>query len=67
MSDKPKINYNEDQDTEPVSLGYEGSDVTMLMRFLYLAFLVFSIYYVISNGVPSLRQWLTNPPIQLFG
>ena len=59
-------NYDEDSDDKPIRLGYEGSDVTMIMRFVYLAFLIFAVIYVISNGVPSLREWLTNPPIDLF-
>lgn len=61
-----RAQYDEDQEDKPVKLGYEGSEVTVIMRYAYLAFLIFSVYYVISNGVPSLKEWLTDPPIDLF-
>jgi len=66
MVDPKTPQYNEDQDEERIRLGYEGSDVTMIMRWAYLLFLLWSVHYVISNGVPSLREWLTNPPIDLL-
>jgi hypothetical protein len=59
-------NYDEDQDERPLRLGYEGSKVATIMIFAFLGFLIWSIYYMVSNGVPSLQEWLTDPPISLF-
>ena len=64
--EKKALYFDEDQDHLPVSLGYEGSKVSTIMIFAFLAFLIFSIYYVLSNGVPSLQEWLNNPPIELL-
>jgi hypothetical protein len=67
MSDPDRLpNYDEDQDERPVRLGYEGSKVATIMIFAFLGFLIWSIWYMVSNGVPSLQEWLTDPPISLF-
>jgi hypothetical protein len=67
MSDSDRLPYyDEDQDQRPVRLGYEGSKVATIMIFAFLAFLIWSIWYMVSNGVPSLQEWLTDPPISLF-
>ena len=57
----------DESDTEPVRIGYEGSEVSGFMRWAYLIFLAWGVYYVIRYGVPSLKEWLTNPPSSLFG
>ncbi len=67
MSDeRDQLYFDEDQECEPVRLGYEGSKVATIMIYAFLAFLVFSVYYVVSNGVPSLQEWLNDPPVDLF-
>ena len=58
--------YDEDQNERPLRLGYEGSKVATIMIFAFLAFFIWSIWYVVSNGVPSLQEWLNDPPIDLL-
>ena len=58
--------YDEDQEQRPVRLGYEGSRVATIMIFAFLFFIIWSIWYVVSNGVPSLQEWLNDPPIDLL-
>ena len=65
-ADKQTPFYDEDQEDRPVKLGYEGSKVATIMIFAFLFFLIWSIWYVVYNGVPSLQEWLNDPPIHLL-
>ncbi len=66
MAEKKAEDRYDENDHEPVKLGYEGSQVSTVMRWVYLIFLIWGVYYVVRFGVPSLKEWLTNPPSSLF-
>lgn len=43
---------------------YEGHVIPRWLLLVWLGFFVWGGFYIVKNVIPSLKQWLTNPPVQ---
>lgn len=46
------------QEEEQKEIPYKGNEIPKILKFVYVIFILWAVYYFVSNGMPDLSEWL---------